>query len=160
MNINEIAKRQLILSFDALAYLIDKTPLELWNEKKGAYIYWQQILHAITGSLFWLRSEKTEFLEPFSDLQVYPELEKDPENELSKDQLYALLAEAVELANHFFDSFDSHTLLEPSILYCKISNLDVVFGQIRHLQYHLGHCECILRECGITDLKWIDYMGE
>jgi hypothetical protein len=50
-------------------------------------------------------------------------------------------------------------LTEKSIIYNNITNLDVILGQIRHLQYHVGHCESILRENGMTDLKWIDYLG-
>lgn len=117
-------------------------------------------MHAITGSLFWFRAEPKEFLEPFSDLNVYPELEKEPENMLSKNQIKDLLKQVVELADSFFLIFDSEKLIEPSVLYDKITNLDVVFGQIRHLQYHIGHCESILREAGITELKWVDYFGE
>jgi hypothetical protein len=160
MGINEIAKRQLSFSFDAFDFLIDQTPDNIWNEKKGGYVFWQQILHAIIGSLFWLRIEPKDFLEPFSDLNVYPELDKEPENMLSKNQIKDLLRQVVELADTFFLKFDSEKLLEPSVLYDKITNIDVVFGQIRHLQYHIGHCESILREAGITELKWVDYFGE
>jgi len=160
MSLNEIAKRHILLCFGALENLIDKTPNNIWNQKKGGYVFWQQILHAMNGPLYWLRTEKNDFIEPFSDLNVYPELEKDPENILSKDQIKDLHKQVIELANSFFDKIDSKNLLEASVLYDKISNLDIVFDQIRHLQYHIGHCESILREAGITDLKWLDCYGD
>jgi hypothetical protein len=156
MSLKEIAKRQLFLCFEALENLIDKTPDNIWNQKKGGYVFWQQILHAMNGSLYWLRTEKKDFTEPFSDLNLYPELEKDPENVLSKEQIKDLHKQVIELVNSFFDKLNSNNLLEASVLNDKISNLDIVFDQIRHLQYHIGHCESILREAGITDLKWLE----
>ena len=160
MGLNEIVKRQILISLEALEILINRTPEDIWNEKRGGYVFWQQILHAINGSLFWLRTEKKDYLEPYSDLNVYPELEKDPENMLSKLQIKDQLKQVVELTNNYFKSIDSNELLNASVLHDKVTNLDVVFGQIRHLNYHTGHCDSILREAGITDLKWEDYNGE
>ena len=82
MNVTEICKEQLFLSFQTIENLIDITPENIWNKKSGGYIFWQQIVHCITGSLFWLRTEKKQFQEPFSELHIYPELEKDPEHNL------------------------------------------------------------------------------
>jgi len=44
----------------------------------------------------------------------------------------------------------------PSDIYIKISNMDVILMQIRHLQYHVGHCNSILRERGAEAVDWID----
>jgi uncharacterized damage-inducible protein DinB len=156
MDLNGVARRQLFLCFDMLENLIDKTPYTIWNEKKGGSVFWQQILHALSSSLYWLRTETEGFSEPYADLKVYPELENDPEDELTKDQINQLLKEAEELAGNYFDRYDSEQLLMESVLVHKISGLDVVFMQIRHLQYHIGHCEAILRESGLDVPEWLD----
>ncbi|GAB6091692.1 hypothetical protein [Spirochaeta dissipatitropha] len=160
MELNVIIRRQYFICLDSMKNLIDHSPNEIWNMKKGGFVFWQQILHAITGSLFWLRTGEQEFAEPFSELKVYPELEKDPENYLSKTQLENLLQELHELAAKFFRNIDSAALLAPSEIYRNITNLDVILGQIRHLMYHIGHCESILRDTGVQALPWIDYFGE
>lgn len=160
MELKIIIERQFFLCLDSMKNLISHSPDEIWNMKRGGFVYWQQILHAITGSLFWLRTERQEFIEPFSELKVYPELEKDPENTLSKQQLAGLLQDLYTTATRFFNEIDSSALLSHSVLYEKITNLDVVLGQIRHLQYHIGHCESILRDTGIQDIPWIEYFGD
>ena len=159
MSLKAITKGQLFVNFKAIDNLIDITPDDIWNQKRGGYVYWQQIVHAITGSLFWLRTENTKFIEPYAELNIYPELEKDPENALTKQQVRDLLNELVDLAGDFFRNVDDNVLLEKSFLYDKTTNLDVVFGQVRHLMYHTGHCESILRESGIKEIEWVDDFG-
>ncbi|MBF9017324.1 MULTISPECIES: DinB family protein [unclassified Oceanispirochaeta] len=156
MDLNGVARRQLFLCFEMLENLIERTPDTIWNEEKGGYVFWQQILHAISGSLFWLRTDTEEFSEPYEDLNVYPELEKKPENQLTKDQITQVLNEAEELAAYYFNRYSSEQLLMESVLVHKISGLDVVFMQIGHLQYHIGHCEAILRDAGMDVPEWLD----
>lgn len=59
----------------------------------------------------------------------------------------------------FFDEKEDSWLLEPNVLYEKITNLDVINMQIRHIMYHVGYCNCILHEEGISLVKWKDYFG-
>lgn len=156
MDLNGVARRQLFLCFDMLESLIDKTPNAIWNEKKGGFVFWQQILHALRSSLYWLRTETEGFVEPYEELRVYPDLDNDPENELNKDQINKLLKEAEGLAAYYFDRYDSEQLLMDSVLDHNISGLDVVFMQIRHLQHHIGSCEAILRDSGLDVPEWLD----
>lgn len=156
MDLNGVARRQLFLCYDMIENLIEDTPDSIWGLKKGGYIYWQQLLHAICGSLYWLRTDPDNFTEPFIELNVYPELEKDPENQLSKEQLLRLLNDAKDVASYFFDHYDSKQLLLDSVLVHAVSGLDIVFIQIRHLMYHIGHCEAILRESGSEVPEWLD----
>ena len=86
-NLLKIAKTQFDLSFSMLEKMIEQCPDDLWNEKKGGFVFWQQLLHALTGINFWLRMNNEEFIEPFADKKVYPELDNDPENQLTKSDL-------------------------------------------------------------------------
>jgi hypothetical protein len=74
----KIAKTHFDLSFKMLEKMIDQCPDDLWNEKKGGFVLWQQLLHAFIGINFWLRENNVKFIEPFSDKKVYPELDNDP----------------------------------------------------------------------------------
>jgi hypothetical protein len=41
----------------------------------------------------------------------------------------------------------------------KISNFDDIAVQIRHIIYHVVHCEAIFRENGIEPNEYLDYFG-
>jgi hypothetical protein len=156
----QIAKTQFELSFSMLEKMIETCPDDLWNEKKGGFVFWQQLVHAFTGINFWLRMNNEEFIEPFADKKVYPELEHEPENQLSKDDLTEYKNIVKEISNIFFSDKDDEWLGSSSIIYDKIKNLDVIFMQIRHIQYHVGHCNSILRENNREAVEWLDYYGE
>lgn len=61
-----------------LEQMIEKCTDDLWNEKKGGFVFLQQLLYAFTGINFWLRTKNEKFIEPFADKKVYPELDNDP----------------------------------------------------------------------------------
>lgn len=159
-NMLEIAKTQFDLSFSMLEKIIDKCPDDLWAAKKGGFVFWQQLLHAFTGINFWLRTNNDKFREPFEDKKVYPELEQEPENQLTKDDLTEYKNFVKEITKIFFQGKDDKWLVEGSIIYNKITNLDVIFMQVRHIQYHVGHCNSILRENNREAVEWLDYYGK
>lgn len=156
----KIAKTHFDLSFEMLEKMIQQCPDDLWNEKKGGFVFWQQLLHAFTGINFWLREENKKFIEPFEDKKVYPELDHDPENNLTKEELTEYKNKVKEICDAFFQDKDDHWINSSSIIYDKIKNLDVIFMQIRHIQYHVGHCNSILRENNVQAVEWLDYFGE
>jgi uncharacterized damage-inducible protein DinB len=139
---------------------IRDSPEDLWGQKAGGFVFWQQILHTLTGLNFWMRLEKTPFTEPFSGKKIYPELDKAPEDVLSKMELREYKEQVAQLCNAFFEGKDDAWLRQASVLYGKISNLDVVMMQVRHMQYHVGHCNSILRERGVEAVAWMEYFGE
>lgn len=153
-------KKQFDLSFSMLEQMIEKCPDDLWNEKKGGFVFWQQLLHAFTGINFWLRTKNEEFIEPFADKKVYPELDNAPENQLTRSDIKEYKNFVKEIIEAFFGDKDDIWLVDSSILYDKITNLDVIFMQIRHIQYHVGHCNSILRENNREAVDWLDYFGE
>lgn len=154
------AKTQFDLSFAMLEKMIEKCPDDIWNEKKGGFVFWQQLLHAFTGINFWLRTNNEKFIEPFADKKVYPELDHDPENQLSKEDLTEYKNAVKEISGEFFTDKDDEWLGAKSVIYGKIKNLDVIFMQVRHIQYHVGHCNSILRENNREAVEWLDYYGE
>lgn len=154
------AKTQFDLSFSMLEKMIEMCPEDLWNEKKGGFVFWQQLLHAFTGTNFWLRTENKDFVEPFADRKVYPELNQDPESNLTKKEISEYKDVVKGIAEAFFDEKDDEWLVSESVVYNKLKNLDVIFMQIRHLQYHVGHCNSILRENNREAVDWMDYYGE
>lgn len=153
-------KRHFDLSYDMLKKMILKCPDDLWNEKNGGFIFFQQLLHAISGVNYWMRAENKEFIEPFNDRKLYPELDNDPEGRLSKAELLEYAENIEKLYEDFFENKNDEWLKKNSVILDKISNMDVIFMIMRHIQYHVGHCDSILRDKGREAVEWIDYFGE
>jgi hypothetical protein len=143
-----------------LENLIEECPDEVWNIKAGGFVFWQQILHTLTGTNFWMRQLGDNFTEPFSERKVYPELDNEPIGNVTKEEVLEYKEQVKNLCTLFFENKDDAWILENSHIYDKISNMDVALGQIRHIQYHIGHCDSILRERGLRAAEWIDYFGD
>jgi len=107
-----------------------------------------------------MRQSDSTFSEPFADRKVYPELDNEPEGKVTRDEMMEYKDTVKVLCENFFEGKDDAWLVESSGLYNKISNLDIVFMQIRHIQYHVGHCNSIFRERELKAVDWIDYFGE
>ncbi|NLK86242.1 MAG: DinB family protein [Clostridiaceae bacterium] len=159
-SILDAARTHFEMSLKMLQDLITKCPDELWNEKRGGYVFWQQILHALSGVDYWMRLSSDSFVEPFAGKVIYPELESDPVDSLSKDELQGYSNKVAALCKTFFAGKDDAWLREASVLYDRISNMDIVFMLVRHMQYHTGHCDSILRESGFEPVEWVDYFGD
>jgi len=156
-------KDRFFLSFSMLEKIIEICPDELWNKKVFGFVFWQQLLHTFYGICFWFRNENSEYYDPFKDLNVYPEFEKDPENILSKDIIINFCAETKEIAIKWLNGKDDNWLKllffnNPPETLEKFTNSDVIIEQIRHVMYHVGHCNAIFRENGITTGEWKYYI--
>ncbi len=149
-----------MLSLNMLDRLIELCPDRLWAEKHGGFVFWQQLLHAYTGALFWTRGPGVEFAEPYAERNLYPEFEHDPEGTISRDELSVLARRVRDQIETSIQGKTDAWLAEPSPVYDKITNADVLIGQVRHIQYHVGHCDSILREHGEQTPEWVDYLGE
>ena len=153
-------KDQLFLSFSMLEKIIEICPDELWNKKVSGFVFWQQLVHAFAGAYGWLREEKPEIIPPFSTFNgknIYPEFENDPEIMLTKTEVKSLFNETKETAEKWFEGKDDDWLKKP--LFDKVTRFDNTTGQLRHIMYHAGHCEAILREHGIKTGEYLDYWG-
>lgn len=154
-------KNQFYISFSMLEKMVEACPDELWNRKLSGFVFWQQLIHAFAGSCGWLREEKPESA-PFSEFgekRVYPEFERDPEIILPKIEVVKYINETRRIAEQWFAGKDDDWLKLPNKLISGITNMDMAVGQIRHLMYHTGHCDAILRDNGIQPAKYIDYCG-
>jgi hypothetical protein len=154
-------KNHFFISLSMLEKIIKICPDELWNKKKSNFIFWQQLIHTFAGMKGWLRDEKTENI-PFSEIngkKVYPEFENDPEIMLTKEEIIKCFDETKEIVEKWFYERDDNWLKLPYKIYDKVTNFDITMGQIKHIMYHIGHCEAIFRENGIKTGEYLDYYG-
>ena len=134
-------------SFEMLVEIISTCPDELWgNGKQNHHPIWQHIYHALAGSWIWFRPAGRPFQEPplgegIAELKVYPQQNQ------TKQQVLAFAVEAKARAVAFFAmAKEGQNLTAAYSFYDKISNLDVIMMQIRHIQHHVGYCNSILAE--------------
>jgi hypothetical protein len=153
-------RNQFFLSFSMMENIIEICPDELWNKKVSGFVFWQQLVHVLAGAHCWLREEKPEIIPSFSTFNgknIYPELENDPEIMLTKPEVRILCKETKETTEKWFAGKDDNWLKK--ILFGKMTNFDNITGHLRHIMYHIGHCEAIFRENGIKTGEYIDYWG-
>ncbi len=158
-SINKSVKIHFDLSFEMLEKMISKCPDELWDKKLSGFVFWQQILHALTGVEYWMRQAGEEFVEPFAERKLYPELENDPEGNITKAELTEYKNKVKVVCSRYFEGRNDEWLGEPSAICGTINNIDIVFMLTRHVQYHVGHCDSILRDRNYEAVEWVDYFG-
>jgi hypothetical protein len=153
-------KKHYFLSVSMLEQIMEICPGELWNAKKSGFVFWQQLFHTIAESHFFLREENTEYNEPFKDKKLYPELDRAPEDNLTKEDMKKCFSEARRLAEIWFAKKDDNWLKLSSKIpgYSHLANYEIMADWlIMHNMYHIGHCDAIFRENGIAAGKYLDY---
>lgn len=140
--------RHFDLSFSMLMEVIRVCPQALWQERGGRAPIWQIVYHALAGAWVWFRPAGQPFQEPPVGGDV-AELQVIPEQALSKEEVEAFAAQAKARADAFIAGVSQEgSLLAPYSFYDKLTNLDVLIEQIRHIQHHVGYCNAILGEVG------------
>lgn len=132
-------RRQFSLSFAMLRNLVEHSPAAVWDEKAGGFVYWQQLLHALSGVSCWLRRGDEPFREPFAEKRLYPELDGEPESMLTREELLLFLEEADETAGRFVFGGNDAWLAEKPVADSRYTNLELLGMQIRHVMYHVAN---------------------
>jgi hypothetical protein len=151
-----VLKRQMEPSLEMLEKMIDQCPDELWTKINGGFPFWQQLLHAYVGIEFWTNPTYVGFSEPNFGKDITSDLDKTCKDYLTKEKLKNYSKQIRIKLNNYFDELNSQKLLESSSIWDKYSYCDVILGQLRHIQYHVGHCNCILRQNNVEAVDWID----
>jgi predicted transcriptional regulator len=153
----EELKKHYLKAFDALADLIEYCPDELWPAKHGGYLFAQQILHVLTCSIYYLRYEgdTEELNEPVIKRReaLQPSLGNVATEVLSKQELEHMFNLFRPKLERYFDQLDAR-MQEESSASEGDTNLSVVLMEIRHVAYHAGHLDCIIREKGLKSPGW------
>jgi len=143
-------------SFTMLAAIPDLCPGELWHKKMGGFIFWQQLLHCLDGIHYWMRWEGQDYVSPFSSKRVFPNLEKEAVDQLSKKDIKDYCLKLWKQCDDYFKNLSDTNLLANAFVDNNKSHLDALLLQIRHIQYHTGHCNSILREQDMEAVAWVE----
>jgi len=152
----EIFKNHFYNSLTMLEKTIDQCPDNMWYKKHGGFPIWQQILHAAESIYYWMRINDEEYILPFEGKKVYYELNQQPVDILTKKEIEDFFNIIKFRCNDFFTSLRSIDILNKSKIEKSLTFLDIILLQIRHIQYHVGHINSILRENDLEPVQWIE----
>ena len=159
-------KCQYDYSITMLHEIIGACPNELWTETKDSFPFWQQIYHALYWTDYNIQESHggEKIFCRKNEMNISHELNKealDSSEYLTKDEMNHYIQAIIEKKDRFFSNLTDKILFEP-IPYRQdgITYFDIITNQIRHIMYHVGHCDCILRINGLLVKAWLSIYGE
>jgi uncharacterized damage-inducible protein DinB len=111
-------------------------------------------MHALQDIRYWLRATNDP---PASPDHPVPELGTTPDFVMSKEQVVSFAADTRRLVERFFEALDRGPLSARSPVNRDFTLADSVLHQLRHISYHVGHCDAILRELGFPAVRWLGF---
>ena len=157
--------RQYDYSLTMLHEMINACPEELWTERKGSFPFWQQIYHALYWTDYNIQEScgGEKIFSWTTVKKITHELDGEKTNfpeYLTKEELSFYFQAFIDKKDRFFSKMNDSALLEP-IPFRKdgLHYLDIITNQIRHIMYHVGHCDCILRDNGYSATAWLSIYG-
>ncbi len=142
-----------------LTNIIETCPECLWTAPEESKSIWKRILHVLESLDHWF----TDFSDYcFNDYFCNLSAEMDETSCSSaskycvtsyKDMIESKIAEV-------FDRLDDSVLLNNSSKFPKVTFLDIILSQIRHIQINVGYCNEKFSSKGIKSPEWLGYNEE
>lgn len=156
----EILKRGFMPSFKMLKGIVDNCPEDIWLKEVRGFPYWQQVYHVSFFVDYWLRedySKGVEFRSVIFDKEVYVELDQRSDEVLTKNELQDYLIKIEEKIEGIFANLTDEQLLEEIVPGSGFTYNDVILSQIRHIQYHVGNANSLLKYQDVPTVNWMGY---
>lgn len=151
-------------SIKMLKSVVEICPEELWKAHNNGLPVWNNVVHALIGSDFWLRLDyMADFVSSFSlPESIGEKLYRDEwcgENDgfMTKEQVMDCFKIFDVKKDKFFDSLDDETLCRKILDDMDFTYLSVICAQIRHIMCHVGICQDAVTAFGGDDIPWIAF---
>lgn len=140
--------------FELMKKQIDVCPDELWNEKEGGYVFWQQIFHTAACVELYALPEGQPSQQTMYGREVVM-LSSEAPTPMSKNELLDFTEKMQKLAYTFIDGMTVSKMTERNERMSKVTGKDMtkqnaLIALVRHTCYHLGCCDTVLRSHGIA----------
>ena len=132
--------------------MIDACPDALWKRKAGGFVFWQQLLHAVSTAAFFAG-------EGYAAPAVHQppdviQLKIAPSQDMSKAELKEYVTAVSQAVAAYCDALTKerlHARHETLSSYFgrEITVRDSLLKLLWHTAYHLGCCDALLREEGV-----------
>lgn len=161
---NEIVKMLKVQyddSYKMLKSAVEICPDELWKAYNNGLPVWNNVVHALIGSDFWLRLDyKANFLSSFSlpegigEKLYQDEWCGETDGFMTKEQVMDCFKLFDVKKDKFFDSLDDEMLCKKILDDMDFTYLSVICAQIRHIMCHVGICQDAITVFGGGDIPW------
>jgi DinB family protein len=157
VSVVDVLRRQMERTLAMLQRLIDDCPVDAWEGDGKSPAVWQHIYHSLLGLGVWLRWPAPEVRLPdFHTDGADMEIGCEPaySRELLSDHARDVFAQVRD----YFDHLTPENVTEELTLRGnRFTRADLVLGQIRHVQHHVGCMHSQLRRRTTYNLDWIGY---
>ncbi len=128
-------------------------PEDVWVKKIGRWFYWQEVLHILACVEINALPEGQPSLQTLFPNEVAM-FSQAPDRTMTKAEAVKMAADMKNLVHNFIAAQSAATLTQKhpvssKILGRELTNQHALIGLIRHVCYHLGCCDAILREHGL-----------
>lgn len=144
----KILKAQYEDSYKTLRNLVEFCPDELWKADNHGVPVWNNVIHALIGSDFWLRLDYfVKFESSFSlpdnlgEKLLQDEWCTEDDGFMTKEQVMECFKEFDVKKDKFFDSLKDEMLCQKIRDDMDFTYLDVICAQMKHIMCHVGMCE-------------------
>jgi hypothetical protein len=148
--------RHLMLSYQMLLDVIDECPDDLWIDRKEDDSVWKRVLHVLEGIDYWF-DDFSEYQFPVLFKDYSAEMDLDNKTSLTKQQIreYTDLIEKKIVG--FFQMMAEKAIANESKKHPKVTYIDIVLSQIRHIQINIGYYNEKMNAKGRKSVEWIGY---
>ena len=148
--------RQIMPVFGMIDNIIERCPVEHWDHRGPNPPIWQHIYHALFWTNVWLRPWHTSYV-------YFPQHTDQARDLIPNQQAPIAQADMSSFSNRVrteslnFIAKTGHFYAEVLCNDRKWTISEIVFGQIRHMQHHIGYVHSMLKRFIGTAPRWIGY---
>lgn len=154
-----IIKRHLLLSFQMLTGIIDHCPDNLWSGSDENSAIWKRILHVLESIDYWF-DDFEEYAFPVKFPGYSAEMDETNQSPVHRNDLSSYSKTILLKIENYFNMLSSPLLTQQSIKHPKLTYLDIILSQIRHIQINIGYCNEKFCRSGYKGTGWMGYCEE
>lgn len=139
--------------------IIAHSPDDLWSGSDENRTIWKRALHVLESIDYW-----------FDDFEKYVFPVKFPRYTVEMDETNLSPLSKTDLSNYskvihikienYFKNLTSPMLAQQSIQHPKVTYLDIILSQTRHIQINIGYCNEKFCSGGYRGTDWAGYEEE
>ncbi len=142
-----------------LENVIKNCPDNLWFGSDENRTIWKRVFHVLESIDYWL-DDFEEYSFPLKFPIYTAEMDQTNPSALPKNELSDYSNAIQSRLEYFFDNLSSSMLAQQSIQHPKVTYLDIILSQIRHIHINIGYCNEKLNSIGFEGTGWIGYGEE
>jgi hypothetical protein len=140
-------------SLKMLENVIASCPDQMWYETHGGFPLWHQVYHAIESINYWFCIDREKYARETYGKKITDDLGQRCDDVLTKAEIDDYFSRTGKIVDAYFNGLERDAGEDRGEEH-DIAKIDEIIGQIRHIQYHIGHCNAIFRESGIRAVDW------